>query len=239
MVICILPKDKSRVRFPLPAQFFSMSESGKQYWDEALKRYETKDWVNKPTIFAEQITSYLPESGKLLELAAGQGQDSRYFARLGYEVTATDLVEVGLKESERKATEEGLQINFQTLDLADPLVFSDASFDVVYSHLGLHYLDAAGTKKMFAEIHRVLKPGGILVGLLNTLDDPEIQTPAFEKLEDGYYRETAFAFNKRFFSVESARTVLEGLFEPMLVDNHGETYKDTIKTLIRVVARKV
>lgn len=216
-----------------------MSETGKQYWDEALKRYETKDWVNKPTIFAEQIASYLPETGELLELAAGQGQDSRYFARLGYEVTATDLVEVGLKEAERKASEENLTINFQTLDLAKPLAFPDASFDIVYSHLGLHYLDAAGTAKMFAEIHRVLKPGGVLVGLLNTLDDPEIQTPAFEKIEEGFYRETAFDFNKRFFSVDSAKACLEGLFEPIVLDNHGETYKDTIKTLIRVVARKI
>lgn len=213
--------------------------TNKEYWDVALKRYETKDWVNKPTIFAEQVRGYLPESGALLELAAGQGQDSRYFARLGYDVTATDLVDVGLKESERKAKEENLTIDFQTLDLAQPLAFPDASFDVVYSHLGLHYLDKVGTDKMFQEIHRVLKPEGVLVALLNSLDDPEIQTPAFEQIEGDYYREIAFDFNKRFFSVDSARACLGDLFEPILVDNQGETYKDSIKTLIRVVAWKI
>mgnify|MGYP001601531676 CR=1 FL=1 len=216
-----------------------MSETGKEYWEVVLKRYETKEWVDKPTIFAEQIKDYLPGSGKLLELAAGQAQDARYFAQLGYDVTATDLIDVGLKEADRKAKEENLEIDFQTLDLAQPLAFPDASFGVVYSHLGLHYLDAEGTAKMFKEIHRVLKPGGILAGLLNTIDDPEIQTPAFEKLEEGWYRELAFDYNKRFFSVESVEACLEGLFEPILLDTQGETYKDPIKALVRMVARKV
>lgn len=178
-----------------------MSETDRQYWNAALERYKTKEWVDKPTIFVEQIKEYLPESGALLELAAGQGQDSRYFARQGYDVTATDLVDV-------------------------------------YSHLGLHYLDKTGTEKMMREIHRVLKRGGVLAGLLNSLDDQEIQTSAFVKIDEDYYNEVAFDFKKRFFSAESAQAMLGDLFEPILVDNAGETYKDEIKTLVRLVARK-
>lgn len=216
-----------------------MQTTNQQYWNEALKRYTSKDWVDKPTIFAEQITSYLPKTGSLLELASGQGQDARYFARLGYKVTATDLVETGLKEAQQKAEKENLHIVFQTADLAQPLAFADASFDIVYSHLGLHYLDKIGTAKMFKEIHRVLKPGGILAALFNTIDDPEIHSVGFEKVEDNYYREIAFDFKKRYFSVEDTRHFLDGLFNPLLLDNNGETYKDEIKTLIRLVARKI
>lgn len=215
-----------------------MSDTARTYWDAALERYKSKDWVDKPTIFVEQIKEYLPESGRVLELAAGQGQDSRYFARQGYEVTATDLVNTGLNEAKRKADEEGLSINFQTVDLTEPLPFPDASFEVVYSHLGLHYLDKIGTEKMMLEIHRVLKPDGVLVALLNSVDDPEIHTDAFQKIEEDYYNEVAFDFKKRFFSVESARAMVGDLFEPILMDNQGETYKDVIKTLIRLVARK-
>lgn len=214
-------------------------QSSKHYWEEALQRYTTKDWVNKPTLFAEQISSLLPQSGKLLELGAGQGQDSRYFARLDYQVTATDLVDTGLKESARKAAEEHLTINFQKVDIGEQLPFADNTFDSVYSHLGLHYLNKVGTEKMFKEIHRVLKPDGILAALFNTAEDPEIHSAGFEKIEDNYYREKAFDFYKRYFSVEDTQKFIQGLFKPLLLDNHGETYKDQIKTLIRLVGKKI
>jgi SAM-dependent methyltransferase len=216
-----------------------MQPTNHQYWNEALKRYASKDWVDKPTIFAEQVALYLPKTGSLLELAAGQGQDSRYFARLGYQVTATDLVDIGLREAQQKAEEENLKIVFQTLDLAFPLPFLDNSFDIVYSHLGLHYLDKIGTEKMFKEIHRVLKPGGTLASLFNTIDDPEIRSSGFEKVEENYYKEIAFDFKKRYFSVEDTEKYINGLFIPLLLDNKGETYKDEIKTLVRLVAQKI
>lgn len=214
--------------------------ANERYWQAALARYATKDWVDKPTIFVEHIAPLLPPAPprKLLELAAGQGQDARYFARLGYDVTATDLVDTGLNEARAKAHQENLIIAFQIVNLAEPLPFSDNSFDVIYSHLGLHYFNKVDTAKLFQEIHRVLKPDGVLASLFNTLDDPEIQSAGYEKIEDGFYREIAFDFKKRYFSVEETRGFIAGLFEPMLLDNHGETYKDEIKTLVRLVARK-
>ncbi len=214
-------------------------QTNEHYWDEALKRYATKDWVNKPTLFAEQIIQYLPVKGNLLELGSGQGQDALYFAKQGHSVMATDLVDTGLKECEAKAKAEDLSINFELVDIAKPLPFADNSFDIVYSHLGLHYLNKEGTEQLFREIYRILKPGGILASLFNTIDDPEIHSSGFEKIEENYYREVAFDFYKRFFSVEETQQLIQGLFEPLLLDNKGETYKDEIKTLIRLVVKKV
>jgi len=212
--------------------------SNTHYWDEALKRYATKDWANKPTLFAEQIQQYFPSNGKLLELGSGQGQDALYFAKQGYDVTATDLVDTGIKECEQKGKSQDLSINFQLVDIAKPLPFEDNSFDIVYSHLGLHYLNKEGTEKLFHEIHRILKPGGVLASLFNTVEDPEMSSSGFEKIEENYYREIAFDFYKRFFSVEETKYLIDGLFEVTLLDNKGETYKDEIKTLIRLVALK-
>jgi SAM-dependent methyltransferase len=209
------------------------------YWDEALKRYATKDWANKPTLFAEQIQQYLPHSGKILELGSGQGQDALCFAKQGYDVTATDLVDTGLKECELKARSQDISLNFQLVDIGQALPFEDESFDIVYSHLGLHYLNKQGTEKLFQEIHRILKPGGILASLFNTVEDPEMSSSGFEKIEENYYREIAFDFYKRFFSVQETSKFIQNLFEPILLDNQGETYKDEIKTLIRLVAKKI
>lgn len=229
-------------RTPLPAPKMlrcSNMQNSQNYWNEVLKRYASKDWVDKPTIFAEQIIKYLPRAGNLLELGAGQGQDSLYFACQSYQVTATDLVSIGLEATKQKAETQNLSLDFKIADIAKPLPFPDGAFDIVYSHLGLHYLDHPGTTKLFQEIHRVLKPQGILATLFNTIEDPEINSLGFKKIEDNYYQETAFNFNKRYFSVEETATFIKNLFTPLLLDNHGETYKDDIKSLIRLVARKV
>ena len=49
------------------------------FWNEKHIDYSSKNWINKPTIFAQEVVSFFPRRGKLLDLGAGQGQDSRYF----------------------------------------------------------------------------------------------------------------------------------------------------------------
>ena len=215
-----------------------MTEKNTNYWKNALVRYETKDWVNKPTLFAQQVISYFPKSGKLLELGAGQGQDSLCFSQKGFAVTATDFVNTGLQNCEKKAKAQHLSIDFQLADISKPLAFLNETFDVVYSHLGLHYLNREKTQMLFKEIHRILKPDGLFITLLNTIEDPELQSSKFEKIEDYFYREMSFDFYKRYFSIEHVKDFTDGLFEFIILDNRGQTYKDEIKTLIRLVAKK-
>jgi SAM-dependent methyltransferase len=52
----------------------------------------------------------------------------------------------------------GYRATILTADLADPLPFADASFDVIVASLVLHYL--ADWSTPLAEFHRVLVPGG-------------------------------------------------------------------------------
>jgi len=39
--------------------------------------------------------------------------------------------------------------------------------------------------------------------------------------------------------LEYLRKIIDGLFESVILDNKGTTYKDEIKTLIRFVGRKI
>src|SRR6266568_4648928 len=111
----------------------------KEFWEKDHKIYAEKGWVNDTTIFSQFAVEYFPEQGKLLDLGAGQGQDSRYFAKLGYEVTSTDISEFALNLSSEKAKKEGLNIKYLEMDTAERFPFEDDSFDIVYSHLALHY----------------------------------------------------------------------------------------------------
>ena len=195
------------------------------YWQGAHLKYSTKDWIKKPTIFATQAIKFFPETGKLLELGAGQGQDSQYFTDLGYDVLAIDFSDFALSKIQNLKT--------KVVDLSKPLPFPANSFDVVYSHLALHYFGAVRTQRLFDEIFNILKPQGIFACFTNSVDDPEIASLA--ELEPDFYQ--AGDIQKRFFSVASMAK-FTSKFTPLLLDNHGETYKDEIKSLIRFIGQK-
>jgi len=207
-------------------------------WEELHKNYQNRDWIDKPSMFAETAVSYFPKNGKILDLGAGQGQDSRFFAEHGYEVTSTDVEDSALKLSDSKLTEALRdKITLQKIDLREALPFPDESFDVVYAHLSLHYFDTETTIRLFGQISRVLKQGGILAFFVNSTSDPECGSG--KMLEKDYFR--VGAVGKRFFDVESAKQFAQD-FRVQLLDNNGETYKDNdmgVHNLIRFIGNKI
>lgn len=212
-----------------------MAFDAQTYWRGQHDYYHGQPWMDLPTIFATQAISYFPPTGRLLDLGAGQGQDSRYFAAHGYDVISTDISPRALEISQQKAAEQKLVITIQEVDIGQPLLFSDGEFDIVYSHLGLHYFDKQTTQKVFAEIHRVLKPGGVLATFFNAIDDPEMAQSQDRKVEDHYFVTTE-GLGKAFFSIDYARELLKGLFEPILLDGEGAAHKDELK-YVRFIGR--
>ncbi len=203
-------------------------------WSELHNNYKKRDWINKPSIFAEQAIKYFPSSGKVLELGAGLGQDSCYFAEKGFTVTATDLETSAFEHA--KANKNSLQIIFQQVDLRNELPFEGETFDVVYAHLSLHYFNYETTKRLIHEIERVLKLGGVLAFLVNSINDPQYKTG--KEMEADYFQIEDKP--KRFFSERTARELTQYL-QVNLLDELGETYKDTAKgvhNLVRFVGKK-
>lgn len=207
------------------------------YWDKKHVEYKGQDWIDSPSIFAESAIKYFPKSGRMLELGAGQGQDSRFFAQHGYYVVSTDNNLAALKECEDKVEKEKLDnIQIENFSLGNKFPYKDGEFDIVYAHLSLHYFDYKTTKAIFNEIYRVLKKNGIIAFFVNSISDPEYKTGSM--LENDLFE--IEGKKKRFFSVKSAKQFANS-FKPLLVDNNGETYKDSAKgihNLIRFIGKK-
>ena len=205
------------------------------YWNTKHQKYAQQDWITKPTIFATQAIKYFPSQAKILELGCGQAQDSIYFAQNGHTVFATDFSQTAIELANSKVPPDPKdKIIFQRLDLSQTLPFEPNQFDVVYSHLALHYFDSNRTQHLFDEIYQVLKPGGIFATLTNTMADPEVANS--QKVEDEYFQNPE-GLLKRFFTIQSMHKYTSK-FTPLLLDDHGETHKDAIKTLIRFVGKK-
>lgn len=206
-----------------------------QHWQNLQNRYSGKDWSQKPSLFAQAAIEYFPKEGVLLELGAGVGQDSLFFALHSYDVTATDVVTEKLIARKAEFEVAG-NITLQQVDLRKSLPFTDESYDIVYAHLSLHYFDKHTTEKLFSEIYRVLKNDGILAFFTNSTSDPDYGEG--EKIEEDFFEFSGV--RKRYLTPETAKGFARN-FAPIIADNQGETYKDSaigVHSLIRFIGRK-
>jgi len=113
------------------------------------------------------------------------------------------------------------RVAFQRID-AGPLPFADASFDVVFSMGAL--MQIAGKPALFAEICRVLRPGGAFTAndLLRP-DDGPLPTGLAE------FVETA-GLIYHWASLEATRDALEGAgFTDIAIDDRGAWYRDQLR----------
>lgn len=97
---------------------------------------------------------------KILDVGCGSGFFSILLAKLGHEVTGTDLTPEMIVNSKQLAREENVSCRFLVMD-AEKLEFEDNSFDVVISRNLTWTLPHV--KEAYEEWGRVLKKGGILL----------------------------------------------------------------------------
>jgi len=206
-------------------------------WNKLHDGYKEQDWINKPNIFAKEVVKYFPEKARILELGAGQGQDTRFFAENCFFVESTDISQEALKINKDKLTNDLREyVNISSFDMTKKFPCQDGEFDVVYAHLSIHYFDVVTTNEIIDEIYRVLKPGGIVAVLNNSVNDPQYKQG--EEIEEDYF--IIKDKKKRFLSVDSTRSFFRR-FDIVLLDNFGETHKDSAKgvhNLIRFVGQK-
>ncbi len=104
----------------------------------------------------------MPQISAVLEVGSGPGELALEVARRlpGVDVVGIDLAEAMIDAAIKRADAERLdgRVRFVLADAA-ALPLADSSFDVVVSTLSLHHWEDPST--VFAEIARVLRPGGI------------------------------------------------------------------------------
>ena len=129
-----------------------MSDLGAELFDRVAADYDRS--VPFFTTFGRRLVEWVaPEPGaRVLDLGAGRGAVTAALVHAGCSVVAGD-VSSAMLDGLRDALPE---VDARVLD-ARRLDLPDASFDVVLSGFLVHVLDADAA---FAEVARVLKPGG-------------------------------------------------------------------------------
>lgn len=114
------------------------------------------------TFKRELLRELDPEPGqRILDLGCGTGTLALMIKRSQprVEIEGLDADPVMLARARAKVAEAGLRIDFRT-GLAQDLPYEGGTFDAVVSSLFFHHLDREQKAGAFAEINRVLAPGG-------------------------------------------------------------------------------
>jgi SAM-dependent methyltransferase len=142
-----------------------------RYHDVAAASYDAKWGIDFGDVGRSQVLGKLRkllgdeldrgyERG--LEIGAGTGYFSLNLVRAGVieQATCTDISPGMVTTLTANARRLGLEVRAARAD-AESLPFADGSFDLVFGHAVLHHLP--DLSRAFAELHRVLRPGGRLL----------------------------------------------------------------------------
>jgi ubiquinone/menaquinone biosynthesis C-methylase UbiE len=156
----ILAKEKLRAREqwsqdPCGAEYDREHELGTHEFFDEIERHRYSEYA--PWMCNTMGFDKFP-GAQLLEIGCGMGSDLVQFARGGAHCTGIDLTPRSIEITRHRFALNGLEGDFMLSD-AERLPFESESFDVVYSNGVLHH--TPNTAGAIAEVHRVLRPGGI------------------------------------------------------------------------------
>ncbi|PYT35111.1 MAG: SAM-dependent methyltransferase [Acidobacteria bacterium] len=114
-----------------------------------------------------------PLTGKrVLDVGAGLGESSVYFALQGASVTCTDLSPSMVDIASRLAKRHGVTLT-AVVSPGETLHVPSNEFDIVYVANTIHHV--TNKPALFSQLRRVLKPGGIFVSVDPLAYNPVIQ----------------------------------------------------------------
>ncbi|MET4519806.1 class I SAM-dependent methyltransferase [Bradyrhizobium sp. I1.7.5] len=203
----------------------------------AERYYGSPEWQEVSRLLSDK-------RGNALDVGAGRGIASYALARLGFKVTALEpdpSAIVGAAAIRRLSTESDLNIEVVE-QFSEQLPFADTSFDVVFARAVLHH--TRNLTNACREMHRVLKPGGLLIAAREHVITKDTDLPKFlalHPLHHLYGGENAFRLDCYLGALKEARfrsiEVLAPLKSP--INLYPYTVDSIREELIAKCSRKV
>lgn len=147
--------------------------SSPEYWEHRYK-HRTDDWnLGTPTPVFEALlnSGKLKNPGKIVVIGCGKGHDAILFSKQNYLVTAIDFSASAIRETRRLAKKAKIHvetIEANVFELPGKLLHK---FDYVLEYVTYCAIDPERRIEFLDNVQRLLKPGGIFIGLFFPIDN--------------------------------------------------------------------
>ena len=209
-----------------------VAHAGAEFWDRSYRqRRESGNDLDWAGFWTRPFLVPLRQAGvhTVLELGCGTGNDAARLADEGYSVTAIDVSAEAIGQAQAKW---GSRATFLVADMTQRLPFPDGSFDAVMSNVAMHMFPDSVTRALFAQVGRLVRPGGLFAFHVNSLEDRPLRARNLraQELEQDYVAEES-GQTMHFFSEPYLCELLTGWHQveltPVTVPHRktGDPYK--------------
>ncbi len=186
---------------------------------------------SEPSIYLELFlrSEQIPPS-LALDIGCGDGRNSLFLARCGFEVTSIDLSEVAIARVREEASCQGLKLTALVADVRT-YEYPPDRYGLVVANTILDHLEKQEGLKLIEAIQQTVVPGGYLFVTGFTTDDPGYQDGPSPKSSTAQYV-------KRYFYPGELRdlftdvTVIRYHEELLLDTKHGPPHYHSIARLM-------
>lgn len=153
------------------------------FYDDKYRAHESY-WGSQPSSIARILFQKFPptDTRKLLDVGCGEGRDSIFFARNGYEATGFDSSTEGIRKSLARAEELGLSINFFQADIMAYRL--EDFYDVVFSSGALHYIPVHLREEILSNYKQFTSNGGLHAHTVPVFKPFLPKNPELDRLEE-------------------------------------------------------
>ena len=138
------------------------------FWEQRYREGRTRWDLRGPTpVFVQLLESgEAPPPGKVAVLGCGTGHDVLLFARHGFEATGFDFAPSAVQAgaAAAKAARLEARARFEQADIFDLPARYPGAFDYILERACFCAIDPADRERYVEVAHRILKPGGRLIG---------------------------------------------------------------------------
>jgi cyclopropane fatty-acyl-phospholipid synthase-like methyltransferase len=211
-------------------------------WQKEYKKEEFY-WGLKPEKELKEVLKHTPK-GVALDIGAGEGRNSIFLAKNGFEVEAIDKTKEGLDKCQKIVKKYYLPIKTKVIDVKK-FKFGENKYSLVLSIAALDFLKLSEIKKIIPKIKKSLKKGGVFYLLVFSIKDPflkKCKERQLKMIEKNTFYLPEFKTFRHFFENKEVLNLLKGLKiikieEKEIKDIHGG--KVHFHWVVRVIVKKI